>query len=263
MKESIFVINPGGRDQIYQNLGNELTAIEPPLWTRIIAGYLLDRLDNVSILDTEAEHIGTLRAAEHVVAQKPTLVVIPCFGHQPSASTQSMVAASALIDEIKKLDAGIPCLLLGGHVSALPEETLQLTNADFVCQGEGTITSFELFEHLCGRMTLSDVRGLVYRGDANSPVFGPKAPISEDLDTELHGNVWHLLPMEKYRAHNWQCFGELSSRQPYASIYTSLGCPYKCVFCCINAPFDSTRYRLRSPQAVVDEVTLLYNEYGV
>ena len=69
--------------------------------------------------------------------------------------------------------------------------------------------------------------------------------------------------MEKYRAHNWQCFGDLPSRQPYASIYTTLGCPYKCVFCCINAPFGTNRYRMRNPERVVEEIDHLYHAYGV
>src|SRR5438034_8522687 len=34
----------------------------------------------------------------------------------------------------------------------------------------------------------------------------PSPPLIPDLDSDLHGNVWSLLPMEKYRAHNWQCF---------------------------------------------------------
>ena len=72
-----------------------------------------------------------------------------------------------------------------------------------------------------------------------------------------------MLPMEKYRAHNWQCFEDLSHRQPYASIYTTLGCPYKCVFCCINAPFGRNSYRMRTPSAVISEVDHLYTQYGV
>ena len=50
--------------------------------------------------------------------------------------------------------------------------------------------------------------------------------------------AWDLLPMKKYRAHNWHCFGDLE-RQPYASFYTTFGCPYHCSFCCIQAPFKS------------------------
>ena len=32
----LLLINPGGREKIYQELGKELTAVEPPLWCRLI-----------------------------------------------------------------------------------------------------------------------------------------------------------------------------------------------------------------------------------
>ncbi len=47
------------------------------------------------------------------------------------------------------------------------------------------------------------------------------------------------------------------------SIHTSLGCPYKCTFCCINAPFGKPSYRMWSPKAVGDEIELLVTKYGV
>ena len=73
--------------------------------------------------------------------------------------------------------------------------------------------------------------------------------------------------MDKYRAHNWHCFGHLE-RQPYAAIYTTLGCPYHCTFCCIQAPFKSgekelglketaNSYRYWSPKQVGDELEKL------
>ena len=57
--------------------------------------------------------------------------------------------------------------------------------------------------------------------------------------------------------------GEPDARQPYASIHTSLGCPYRCTFCCINAPFGVNRYRMRSPKTVVAEIDDLHRTYGV
>ncbi len=36
----LLLINPGGRRDIYQALGDDLTAVEPPLWCRLIAGYV-------------------------------------------------------------------------------------------------------------------------------------------------------------------------------------------------------------------------------
>jgi hypothetical protein len=54
----LLLVNPGGRELIYQDLGAELTAIEPPLWCRLIAGYVLDRLRR-ALLDGEIP--GSLR----------------------------------------------------------------------------------------------------------------------------------------------------------------------------------------------------------
>ena len=34
----LLLINPGGRETIYQALGADLTAVEPPLWCRLIGG---------------------------------------------------------------------------------------------------------------------------------------------------------------------------------------------------------------------------------
>ena len=39
----VILVNPGGRELIYQELGTGLTAIEPPLWCRLIGGYLRDQ----------------------------------------------------------------------------------------------------------------------------------------------------------------------------------------------------------------------------
>ena len=45
--------------------------------------------------------------------------------------------------------------------------------------------------------------------------------------------------MEKYRTANWHAISNINDRQPFASLYTSLGCPFQCSFCCINAPFGN------------------------
>ena len=108
----------------------------------------------------------------------------------------------------------------------------------------------------------ASIEGLVWR-DGERIVINRSAELITNLDADLHGDVWDMLPMANYRAHNWQSFGDVETRMPYASIYTSLGCPYTCKFCCIYAPFDTNRYRMRRPEAVVAEVDKLYRTYGV
>lgn len=253
----LLLIHPSAREAIYQGLADDFAAVEPPLWCRIIAGYVRDRGYSVAIIDAEADNLTPLEVAKRAEELKPSLIAIVAHGHQPSASTQQMEGAKAIIDALVDVIPATRTLLLGGHVSALPEQSLRETQAIYACKGEGPQTIIALLEGQNYRTIL----GLVWQGDGvnvNAP-----APLIEDLAADYHGHTWDLLPMQKYRAHNWQCFDDLSKRQPYAAIYTSLGCPYKCSFCCINAPFDSNRYRVRNPQQVADEMLFLQYRHGV
>ena len=259
----VLLVNPGGRDRIYQDLGTELTAVEPPLWCRLIAGYLRDRGLAVRIVDSEAENWPPERVAAEIAAANPRLVGVIVFGHQPSASTQMMAGAASLCRAIKALEPARKIIIAGGHVSALPERTLAEEPVDFACVGEGPVTIHALATALAADADVSGIAGLGYRAEDGRIVVNPMPAMIMDLDRDLHGNAWDLLPMARYRAHNWQCFGDLGARQPYASIYTSLGCPYKCVFCCINAPFGKPSYRMRSAASVVGEIEQLYRAHAV
>jgi len=260
----LLLVNPSGREQIYQALGDDLTAVEPPLWCRLLARFVRGRGYSVEIIDAEAEEIGIDAVADQVAARNPRLVGMVVFGHQPSASTQQMAAAAPTCLTIKALNPEQRIIIIGGHPAALPERTLREVAVDFVCNSEGPITVQELLDVLrAGEpYDFAKVQGLVWQ-DNGQIRNNISPPLIKDLDKDLHGNAWDLLPMGKYRAHNWQCFADLETRKPYASIYTSLGCPYKCTFCCINAPFGTNRYRMRSPQAVATEIDHLYNAYGV
>ena len=256
MTIDLLLINPGGRETIYQGLGESLTAVEPPLWCRLIAGYCIDKGWSVEILDAEAEGLSPKQVADRVHDKCPRLVGMVVFGHQPSASTQQMEAASEACWAIKDLESQFKIVIVGGHVSALPLRTMMQEPVDYVVDGEGPVT----IDGLLRGEPLASIPGLVWKKDWNDIRQNPPAPLLDVND--LHGDAWHLLPMDKYRAHNWQVF-DGSPRQPYAAIYTSLGCPFKCSFCCINAPFHANRYRMRSPDAVVAEINLLYMNYGV
>jgi anaerobic magnesium-protoporphyrin IX monomethyl ester cyclase len=259
----VAIVQPASRTQVYQGLGSTLAAVEPPVWAGLIARHLRDRGYAVELIDGEAEELSPDQFVAQLVPLDPVLTTVVVFGHQPSASTQSMVGASALLEAIRAQAPRLKTLLVGGHVSALPERTLREEAVDFVCQGEGPVTIRQLVDALkAGDGEYDKVQGLWYR-DGDMPRRAPEAPLIDDLDRDLPGLAWDLLPMNRYRAHNWHCFGRLDRRQPYASIYTSLGCPFKCTFCCINAPFGKPSYRYRSARSVGDELELLVTRYGV
>jgi radical SAM superfamily enzyme YgiQ (UPF0313 family) len=270
----LVLVNPGSRARIYQSLGNRLTAVENPVWAGLIATFVRAQGFSVEIVDAEADELSPDQAADRVKRLSPVLAAIVVYGHQPSASTQNMTGASALATAIKNADGDLPLLMLGGHVASLPERTLADEACDFVSSDEGLHTIVDLLQAFKTNPNpdLSHVHGLVYR-DHGHPVRNTAASLVKDLDIDMPGVAWDLLPMTRYRAHNWHCFGDLE-REPYAAIYTTLGCPYRCSFCCIQAPFkagehmmglraEANSYRFWSPERVVQEIDLLVNTYGV
>lgn len=262
------IVNPSSSQAVYGSLANaELTAKEPPVWARLIAGYARDKGYNVQILDAEALDMmpGEVGWRIEKGTMRPRLLCIVAYGHQPSASTQQMGSVNTLARICKTANQYLPIVVVGGHVSALPDLTLEENeHIDFVCSGEGPVTIVQLIEWIRGHRTLRSVEDLVWRDGKDIVHNKPAKLLSVD---ELHGRAWDLLPMERYRAHNWQCFGNLGERQPYASIYTSLGCPYKCTFCCIQSPFHpeeyGNRYRMRKPYDVWEEIAYLHDEFGI
>lgn len=262
----ILFINPGDRKQIYQDLGDEFCAIEPPVFAGLFATYVRKKGASVAIYDTPAMLVPAAEAARVATEDfSPLLVVIPVYGFQPSASTQNMGSAGKIARLIKEARPELPILFTGTHPAALPKRTMQDEAVDFVCDGEGPVTIWKVLEALkAGGNGYADIPSLWWR-DADGAIRQPSSreALVTDLDGEMPGIAWDLLPMERYRAHNWHCFAHIDRRQPYASMHTSLGCPFHCSFCCINAPFGKPSYRMWSPAAVVAEIDLLVEKYGV
>lgn len=263
MTEILF-INPGEMHSVYQELGMSLSAIEPPSLAALFATYVRKKGASAAILDAPALNLNPAEVADLIEKEyNPTLIVMVVYGFQPSASTQNMMAAGETCREIKKRNPNLKILMTGTHIAALPKRTLEEEAVDFVCSQEGPQTIWGVFECLkSGLSQFERVPSLLYREEGEI-IATPKGPLLENLSEVMPGAAWDLLPMDKYRAHNWHCFENIEERQPYASLHTSLGCPYRCTFCCINAPFGGSSYRLWSPEAVISEIDLLVNRYGV
>jgi hypothetical protein len=148
---------------------------------------------------------------------------------------------------VKTLCPGATILFGGPQASVVAESTLKaFPFVDFVLRGEAEETLPLFLEELIGKRQFEKVPGLVYRS-----VWGvqrnPDPPVIMDLDA---------LPMPAYHLTH-----ELRGERG-ASLELGRGCPFACTFCSTN-DFFRRKFRLRSPQRVLDEMRSIHREYGI
>ncbi len=263
MVDLVLVTAPS-RKKVYQGLSDDLAAIEPPVWSGLIAQYLTTRNYKVVILDAEAEHLDHEQTAKKIIEYEPKLVCFSIYGQQPSASTQCMPGAIKTCNLLNDLsDFKFKTIAIGTHPSALPKRTLRDGPFNYVGKGECLSTIEYLIELIKGNGEINKVPGLYYFGEDGEIYKNLSSPLVKDLDSVIPRQRLELLDMKSYRAHNWHCFDNLDSRGSYASLQTSLGCPFKCTFCCINAPFESNQIRFWSPENVISQIDELVLKHNV
>lgn len=255
----LLLVNAGGtKRRIYQDLSKDYSAVEPPFWAALLAGFIRNKGFKVKILDANAENLDMEDTEKKIEELNPKLVSIVVYGQNPSASTSIMPGVSQLCSEMKKRNTERKIILVGLHPSALPERTIKEEKCDYVCEGEGFYTILGLVQN----KKLEEIQGLWWK--ENKKIRNnPRALLIENLTEELPDVAWDLLPMDKYKAHNWHCFNDLNSRMNYAALYTSLGCPFNCTFCCINTPFKVHKYRTWNSEWVMKQIDILVNKYNV
>ena len=81
----LLLLTPSNRTQVYQSLGSDLAAIEPPVWSGLIASFIRNKGHTVKMLDAEALSLTAEQTAERIKEINPRLLVYMVYGQQPSA----------------------------------------------------------------------------------------------------------------------------------------------------------------------------------
>ena len=243
MSLDVLFINPGNHKKIYQELSKDYSAIETPTWSLLLAESCRSVGYNVAILDTCAERLTDKQSVERIKEANPRLICFVVYGQNPNSGTVNMSGTVALASAIKKANVEIPIAVVGSHTQALPYETLEKEqDIDIVFTNEGVYALRNLLEqeNLADVSMLKNIKGIGYRRKGEV-VLTPAERIvpQERMDLDLPGYAWDLLPFKEkpldlYRAPMWHAEYIEEIRTPYAALYTSLGCMFKCSFCMIN-----------------------------
>ena len=170
-----------------------------------------------------------------------------------TATTFTRFEAIRIAQSLKKMYPACWIVAGGVHFSYCAEDTLaNVPEIDIIVRGEGERILVELLQTINKGKSLDDIKGLSFRSN-NKIINNQNQIIFEDLDD---------LPF--YDKFSWDEYPEYlmgysADRIPAISIMSSRGCPYSCIFCSKSG----TKYRLRDPKKVVDEIEVLRDKYNI
>lgn len=146
----------------------------------------------------------------------------------------------------------IPVLAGGPNLSLYPKETLSHPEIDYGITGEAIESLPKLLKAIENNEGLKEIPGIAYKDKDGKICINPQA--GQMIDFDLYPfPARHLLPNDRY-------YSFISQRKNFTVMVTSTGCPYRCSFCAIH---PNTKYRVRSPKNVVDEIEVCYKEFNI
>jgi radical SAM superfamily enzyme YgiQ (UPF0313 family) len=227
-----------------------------PIWLAYCTGVLEKEGFDVSLVDAPARGLDQKDVLHHAETFRPALIVM-------DTSTPSIHNDIRVVEELKKVLPTSFVVLVGTHVSALPEEALSSsTHIDAVARREYDYTVRELARLLKsgggrrpGDGELKQVEGLSFRSGDGLVIHNPDRPFIEDLD-EL---PW---VSKVYKKHlNISDYFNPNALYPMVTLITSRGCPFRCSFCVYPQALTGRKYRFRSIEDVLDEMEYVRREF--
>ncbi len=216
-----------------------------PYWLALGAGFLKQQGFEVFLFDFIAKDFTDVKALQALEKFAPDLVVI-------ETSTPSIFADFSFTSKIKKRLPGAFLLLVGTHVSAMPEWSLKTClQADGVLCGEyeaGVLSLARVLEKGGREKDLNRVKGLVFKSSREGRIVAnSRVEFLHDLDklpfvSEIYKQ---FLKVEDYyfAAACW----------PMVMVIGGRGCPYGCFYCLYPQVMHGLRYRQRSAENLAAE----------
>jgi len=215
----------------------------PPLGLAYIAS-VLRQSHEVKIIDSNILNYAISDVERELRSFNPDVVGI-------TSVTPSIYEAYKVAETAKKVREDCKVVLGGPHATFMPRQTMEECRyIDIIVRGEGEETTRELIENIEKGAPLNGVKGITFREKNETIDTEPRLFIKNIDDIPLPSR--DLLPMHLYKFNGVK----------YTTMLTSRGCPFKCSFCSSSRLFGGY-WRGRSPENVLEEMKIVYEEYGI
>ncbi len=201
--------------------------------------------------DFEVEEFSEALLKRRVRDFRPDLVGV-------TGLTANVKVGARILEMIKEASPKTFVAMGGPHPTAIPEKTMnEFPVLDAVIRGEGEITWTELAGRLEQGSGPAGVLGLAWR-EGDRVVLEPPRPLIGKLD-ELPLPARDLIDHSLYKGAASP--GLDAALQRSTEIFTSRGCPERCIFCAAKVTFGKT-VRFRSPGHVFAEIDECMDKWG-
>lgn len=241
--------------------------LTPPIGPAYLAASLLEAGHEARIVDGVGEKpfqitplfddtvmsIG-LRSEEIVERIQPDtqLVGVSCM------FSQDWPEIRRLVQLVRQRFPGVPIVMGGEHITAVPEFTLESTpEVDACVIGEGEETIVDLANAFDAGTGWHDIPGLMVRNAQGAVVATPRRSRIRSVD-DIPWPAWHLVPVNNYLDNGFSFGVDRGRSMP---ILATRGCPYECTFCS-NPEMWTTRWYARDVNNVLDEIQLYQDKFG-
>ena len=215
----------------------------PKLGLLYVAAYYERETGNQPVfIDCPPENVSQEELSRRVKEVQPDMVAM-------SIMTFNLLDALHTARILKRDHPNLKVCLGGPHVNLYPKETLHQPEIDYVVFGEGEKIFFHLIQALESGDSLKSIKGLGWKEKGEEHINSAETELL-NLN-ELPFPARHLVDISSYK----HIIGE--GRQ-FFTIQATRGCPAACSFCDIR----KTKFRVRSPESVVNEIEQLV-EMGV
>ena len=244
----VLLINPPytAEDRYGKDLG-KFGPLNEPLGLAYLAANLERGGHAVSILDAPALDLTSVGICESIEAESYDLIGVTMLTPMYRRSIE-------VVRVIKKAFPELPIVVGGPHPTILPEETMiQNKEIDFAVIGEGEIVFLIFVNALEKNEDTEGIPGIAYRKNNTVIVNRPPEMLAHLDDLPIPAR--HLLPMHAYH------MTESRTQSEHAfTVSVSRGCPFNCAFCC--RIIFGRKVRHHSVDRIIDEITILVNDYG-